>query len=111
MKQNYLQFERLHYPEKPGFKAQETSAQAAVEMDVRSELLRNRIIMLICGGHTVTADEAAKILGESVLAIRPRFSELRAQGRIEDTGERRKNDSGKSAIVWRYREPYDYSAV
>ena len=41
------------------------------------------------------------MLGESVLAIRPRFSELRALGQITDTGARRINDSGRSAIVWR----------
>jgi len=36
-----------------------------------------------------------------VPAVQPRFSELRALGSIVDTGERRQNDSGRNAIVWR----------
>jgi hypothetical protein len=48
-----------------------------------------------------TADECAGYLGETILSIRPRFSELRAFGLIEDTGDRRLNDSGRRATVWR----------
>jgi len=40
-------------------------------------------------------------MGKSNLSIRPRITELVLQGRIFDTGERRRNASGKSAIVWR----------
>ena len=36
----------------------------------------------------------------AALAIRPRISELRAAGLIEDTGHRRKNKSGMSACIW-----------
>lgn len=49
----------------------------------------------------LTTDECASLLEESVLSIRPRFSELRALGQITDTGDRRLNDSGRRAIVWR----------
>jgi predicted ArsR family transcriptional regulator len=51
--------------------------------------------------HGATADEIATELGESVLSVRPRVSELRALGEIEETGERRVNESGRRAIVWR----------
>lgn len=50
-----------------------------------------------------TADECALNLNESVLSIRPRFTEMRRLNWIEDTGERRKNDSGRNAIVWRVK--------
>jgi hypothetical protein len=45
-------------------------------------------------------DKMAELLGESILSIRPRFSELLALGRIEDTGERDRNASGKSCKIW-----------
>jgi predicted ArsR family transcriptional regulator len=49
----------------------------------------------------LTADEIAAALGESVLAVRPRVSELFHDGLIGKTGERRRNHSGLSAYVWR----------
>jgi predicted ArsR family transcriptional regulator len=48
-----------------------------------------------------TADEVAAALEISVLHARPRISELRALGKVQDSGERRKNDSGHKAIVWK----------
>jgi hypothetical protein len=52
----------------------------------------------------MTADECAAVLQRDVLSIRPRFSELRTRGTLEDSLERRVNQrSGKRAIVWRIR--------
>lgn len=47
-----------------------------------------------------TVHETARAVGRSVPAIQPRFSELKRDGRIRATGERRLNSSGKSANVW-----------
>jgi hypothetical protein len=49
----------------------------------------------------LTADQCAAMLGESVLSIRPRFSELARMGQIEESGERRHNESGSKANVYR----------
>jgi predicted transcriptional regulator len=52
----------------------------------------------------LTADEVAEFCGASMLAIRPRVSELKNDGMIEDTGKRRKNAvSGHIATIWRVR--------
>jgi hypothetical protein len=48
----------------------------------------------------MTADELAGRLGESILTVRPRVSELRAARLIEATTERHRNESGHAAIVW-----------
>jgi hypothetical protein len=37
----------------------------------------------------------------SSLSIRPRVAELKAMGKITPTGDRRRNESGMSASVWR----------
>ena len=50
-----------------------------------------------------TPDEVAAELGKSVLAIRPRFSELLSYGRIEKTGVRRANSSGLLAKEYRIK--------
>jgi hypothetical protein len=47
-----------------------------------------------------TADEIAARLGESILTIRPRITELNKLCKIKDTGVRRPNSSGRNAIVW-----------
>lgn len=48
-----------------------------------------------------TADEVAEALGESVLAVRPRISEMVRENLVVATGMRRPNKSGRTAWVWR----------
>jgi hypothetical protein len=51
-----------------------------------------------------TADEIAYALKYSILTVRPRVSELRKLRKITDSGVRRENTSGRTAIVWRIGE-------
>jgi len=94
------------YPSEPGAKAPGTSTEAAHKMQGRASALRDKVERLFLTGATLTADECAEALHESVLAIRPRLSELVKMGLIVksyqgDMPERRKNASGMSAQVWR----------
>ena len=98
----------LDYPHQPGSKAAGTSLQAADEMKGPASILRTRVMVLL--EHNVdgvTADEAAAALCQSVLSIRPRFSELLAKGFIKDSGERRRNTSCKTATVWQIVLPHE----
>ena len=52
-------------------------------------------------GGPGTPDEIAERLGLSILSVRPRFSELNRLGLIEQTSEKRSNNSGHRAGVWR----------
>lgn len=89
------------YPSTPGSKATDTSSSAARAIASRAGVMHDRVLEVMCAElWDWTADEMAALLGESVLAIRPRFSELVAQGAITDSGHRRKNKSGRSAIAW-----------
>ena len=87
------------YPSAPGHRDTDTSREAASDMASRVTGLRLAVLGAL--DQDRTADECAAVLGESVLAIRPRLTELKRLGRITDTGERRPNASGKRAIVWR----------
>ncbi|HZZ98610.1 MAG TPA: hypothetical protein VFG51_01625 [Candidatus Saccharimonadia bacterium] len=89
------------YPDTPGYKKAGTSKDAAEEMKYEASTLRARCFHDLIWLGPSTADELARHINKSVLAIRPRISELLAKGKIEDSGLRRKNVSGKSAIVWR----------
>lgn len=90
----------LTYPNHPGAKVGGTSQDAADAMAEYAPTLRERCWELI-QRQEITTDEAADLLNVSVLAVRPRFSELRTLGRIEQTGARRTNASGMTASVWR----------
>jgi FaeA-like protein len=89
------------YPQSPGFKENGTSREAAHRMTPSATALRGLILSELMHWQTgLTADELASHLGHSILAVRPRVSELNKQGKIKKTSERRKNASGMSAAVW-----------
>lgn len=91
------------YPEHPGAKVAGTSQDAADNMAEIAPTLRDQVLRLVFLSGGITTDEAADRLNVSVLAVRPRFSELRTMGKIEQTGERRTNASGMTANVWRIK--------
>lgn len=66
----------------------------------RNSELRLRAVEVIKEHGPSTADEIALRLNESVLSIRPRITELAYAGILFNTGFRRRNVSGRRAIVW-----------
>lgn len=92
----------FRYPDAAGYKTAvpETSMAAAASIESEASQLRRDVLALLRAG-AYTADEVAAKLGKSILAIRPRCSELRAQGKIIDSGIRRPNSSGKPACAWK----------
>lgn len=58
------------------------------------------LVTLANAAGPLTAEEVAKFTGIPVPAITPRFRPLVNKGLIFDTGTRRKNLSGRKAIVW-----------
>jgi len=88
------------YPAVPGCKAPGTSAQAALAMKDDAKTLRGKCLELLKMRGDLTADEAAGMLDQSVLFVRPRFTEMLRLGWIFDSGVRRKNASGIRATVW-----------
>ena len=89
------------YPNTPGYKDRDTSKAAAKSMESKVSTIRRKVAECLWVKGNQTADEVAKELGLSVLAVRPRFSELLAHESISDTGTRRQNTSGRLAKVWR----------
>jgi predicted ArsR family transcriptional regulator len=87
------------YPASPGSKTHGPSTDAATAISPRAPALRG-LCMALLARENLTADEAAAKLGESILGIRPRFSELRALGLIADSGARRPSSTGRSSTVW-----------
>lgn len=94
----------LHYPHRAGWKKRNTARSAARSADQRKHSLQHAIITALRAMGPMTTDECAARLGEGVLTVRPRFSELSKQQKVSDSGERRPNASGRTAIVWELNE-------
>lgn len=86
-----------------GYAMRTTSIEAYENMQSKAANLRAAVRAAFRTGEPLTADEVADVLGQSVLSIRPRVTELANNDEIEDSGERRRNASGRNAIVWRER--------
>lgn len=95
----------LTYPNSPGYKKSGTSREAAIKIAPKAPSLRDKALEIFKQHHRLglTADELAFLLDQSVLSIRPRVSELFRLGLIEDSGQRRKNDSDSTVTVWRLK--------
>lgn len=94
----------MNYPHQPGSKTTGPSAESARKVAGVADILRLKVHALLKREH-LTADEAAERLGETVLSIRPRVSELKRLGMVVATQARRFNASGHSATVWRATNP------
>ena len=92
----------MTYPTNPGHKVSGTSAESAAKIAGKAPILREKCLAAL-QGRQMTADEVAEACGETILAIRPRMSELKRAGEIMDSGDRRPNVSGHRAIVWKSR--------
>ena len=89
-------------PDGTGYHNTDTSYDAALEIEPEAATIRKRIIEhMQTINAPISPDDTADALGLSVLAVRPRFSELRESGRILDSNQRGTNRSGRSCILWK----------
>lgn len=90
------------YPDAPGHRNVETSIAAANTLAPKLGRLQRMAEAAIreAGRLGLTADELAARLDLDRWSIQPRTSELRRKGLIRDSGQRRRNTTGKLAIVW-----------
>lgn len=90
------------YPLVPGSKEKNgCSSLAAARIAPTAAQLCALCLRSLKDSGPATADELAARLDRSILTIRPRVSELNKIGKIEQTGQRRKNSSGMSAAEWK----------
>ena len=93
-------FEWAGYPHDPGYKARDTSREAAESAKPTAAYLRAKVLDVIEHSNGLTADECAGRMRLTPFSTRPRCTELSRLGLIRDSGARRENVSGKTAIVW-----------
>ena len=80
-----------------------TSREAASAIKGKSARLRQQVLDEL-RRNPATDEELANVLNLSGNTARPRRVELVEIGIVEDSGQRRKTASGRSAVVWRVKE-------
>lgn len=95
----------LFSPETVERVTRQTSIEAMLSVEERAPNLRTRIWRCLAKHGPQTPDEVAERIGESILSVRPQFTLLTKENKIADTGERRTNDSGRKAMVWKALAP------
>lgn len=92
----------MTYPCEPGHRGTDTSAAGADFIAPVAARLQAMCFAAIfnAGERGLTGDELAARLGWPKWRVRPRTSELRANGHIADSGARRLSEAGVAAIVW-----------
>ena len=88
-------------PKRRGGPPPATRRQAPQDIKPCRGRLRNAIEEVLQVRGPMTSDEVAAVLKEHWGDIRPRFTELSKDGKVEDTGDRRPSARGNPAIVWR----------
>ncbi len=94
--------EERQYPDAPGHHGEDTSVAAAESVRQSALVDSDRVANLFMHNRDrgFTADEVAGVLRwPDVYRARRRVTELKQQGILIDTGERRKTKSGRYAAV------------
>lgn len=97
------------YPDHAGHRGIDTSVAAADALAPDLGRMQRTVYGAIskAGAYGLTTDEAAAKLHMHRWCVQPRTSELRSKRLIADSGRRRKNVTGKLAIVWVSRAALD----
>ena len=91
------------YPHHAGHvRNRDTSILASKELQPHLGRLQAAVFNVVAdvGHYGATCDDIGSALGWIVFRVRPRTAELRALGKIVDSGKRRKGGSGRLVIVW-----------
>jgi predicted ArsR family transcriptional regulator len=78
----------------------DTSYAAAKSAARTAPAQRQQVYATLVAAGPLTAEQLAEHLGLSGDSIRPRLVELRRDGDVVDTGQRRKTAAGRFAVVW-----------
>ena len=86
-----------------GYREVSTSIQAGEDVAMKASNVRLMVMDALSKGGPMTSDELAEHLGIDYRTVQPRTSELKADGRIVDSGLVAHGPHGKRVTVWAAR--------
>ena len=107
------QFDFDKYPNKAGHRNIRTSVESAEQINPQLRRLHKIVILELekVFPKGLTGSELANRVNRNLLTIRPRTTELKLLGLIVDTEKTRKNENGKSEIIYKLRAKDDMKYV
>ncbi len=87
-------------PLPPFVASSDTSYAAAVAKRPTAPAQRQQVYATLVASGPLTAEQICEHLGLDGSSVRPRLIELRNQGDVLDTGQRRRTRAGRFAVVW-----------
>lgn len=100
-----------HETRAPYVRGSDTSQAAAVSIEPHLPRLEHVVLATIVSAGGLIADEVEARTGLPHQTVSARIRGLVLKGLLEDSGERRRTRSGRSAAVWMPREPEPIQAV
>ena len=99
------QFDFDKYPHKAGHRNIRTSVESAEQINPQLRRLHKIILLELekVFPKGLTSSELTNKLNKNLLTIRPRTTEMKHLGLIVDTEKTRKNEGGKSEIIYKLR--------
>jgi hypothetical protein len=86
-------------------RSSDTSTAAAASVQPSLGARQAAVLRVIRDGRGATCAEVGLALRLPPNCVSGRITELRLQGRIHDTGQRRAGPSGRMGVVWHARRP------
>jgi len=83
-----------------GYQHQETSLKAAEEITHKAPTIREQVYDAVKEKGLASPEQVAEIINRPDCSVKPRFTELKNLGLIEDSGKRCKTRYNKTAILW-----------
>jgi hypothetical protein len=78
-----------------------TSHAAAERIAPVAGTIREKVLACLRTGGPLTTDQIAARINHPYVSVQPRVSELKADGKVEDSGQRRIGQWGVANIVWK----------
>tara|TARA_R110002020_G_C15805545_1_gene731592 strand:+ start:194 stop:499 length:306 start_codon:yes stop_codon:yes gene_type:complete len=85
-----------------GYQKTDTSKEAAQFNKEGKLTIRDQVKTLFKEGLKLTSEEVCHILSKDKVSVQPRLTELKNDGYLQDSGDRRLGKWGTNIIVWEY---------
>ena len=83
-----------------GYQKTETSREAAEFNKTRKLTIRDEVRNLFQHNNMLTVEDVSRLLNRAEISVKPRITELKNEGFLEDSGARRRGKWGTNITVW-----------
>jgi len=91
-------------PDGIGYQSTDTSKFAATSNVEHKKTIRDQVLeLLTTTNDQMSVEQVSECLGRAQVSVQPRLTELKNDGLVEDSGQRRQTKWGKPSIMWQIK--------